>query len=42
MAVTRMSISPDGKSLTMVSQDKREGISNTFVADKQQSQEASK
>jgi hypothetical protein len=42
IAVTRISISSDGKALTMLSQDTREGITNTFVADKQGMEEAGK
>ncbi len=40
--VSRLSVSPDGKSLTQVGQDKRAGRTNTFVADKQETAEAEK
>lgn len=42
ISVSRMSVSPDGKSMTMVTQDKRRGMTDTFVAEKQEKQEAEK
>jgi hypothetical protein len=42
VAVSRLSISPDGKSLTMVSQDKLRGSTDTFVAEKLERQDAEK
>ncbi len=42
VGTARISLSPDGKSLTLVSQDMRQGITDTFVADKQEKQEAEK
>jgi dipeptidyl aminopeptidase/acylaminoacyl peptidase len=33
--VSRITVSPDGKSLTMVSEDKRRGITDTWVAEKE-------
>jgi hypothetical protein len=42
IAVSRLSVSEDGKSLTMVTEDKLRGITDTFVAEKENSQEAEK
>jgi len=42
ISVSRLSISPDGKSLTMVTEDKIRGITDTFVAEKENGQEAEK
>lgn len=42
IAVSRMTVSPDGKSLTMVTEDKLRGVTDTFVAERQDSQEAAK
>jgi hypothetical protein len=40
--VSKISISPDGKTLTQVGQDKRVGRTSTFEAEKQENQEAEK
>ena len=42
VSTQRVSLAPDGKSLTLVSQDMREGMTDTFVADKQEKQDAAK
>jgi hypothetical protein len=42
VAISRLSVTPDGKSLIMVSQDKLRGTTDTFVAEKQEEQEAGK
>jgi hypothetical protein len=42
ISVARMSISPDGKSMTLVTQDKKRGMTDTFVAERTEKQEAEK
>jgi hypothetical protein len=42
ISVSKISVSPDGTSLTMVSQDKRRGMTDTFVAEREDKQEAEK
>lgn len=42
VGIERVTLSPDGKSLTMVAQDKREGMTYTFFAEKQEKSEAEK
>ena len=42
IAVSKMSVSPDGKSLTMVTEDKLRGMTDTFVAERQDKRRRSK
>ncbi len=42
VAISRMTVSPDAKSLTIVSQDMRRGVTDTWVAERMENQEAEK
>jgi hypothetical protein len=42
VGMSRIALSPDSKSLTIVSEDKRRGRTDTWIAEKQEKQEAAK
>jgi hypothetical protein len=42
IGVSRMTLSPDSKALTIVTEDKRRGVTDTWVAERQENQEAEK